>query len=134
METEKETRAEKMKAFSNTAILQRTLGSPLGQLPALSNASPSQEHSVAPSPLIAPREEGSSGRRGLAGSAIAVCFLGSQTWSSGMNLAFILGKFIFDSGWAGEEVSDRKGRDGPEIVWDCPNTAGGPPTVPKAAG
>ena len=107
METEKETRAEKMKAFSNTAILQRTLGSPLGQLPALSNASPSQEHSVAPSPLIAPREEGSSGRRGLAGSAIAVCFLGSQTWSSGMNLAFILGKFIFDSGWAGEEVSDR---------------------------
>lgn len=64
METEKETRAEKMKAFSNTAILQRTLGSPLGQLPALSNASPSQEHSVAPSPLIAPREEGSSGRRG----------------------------------------------------------------------
>lgn len=50
-----------------------------------------------------------------------------------MNLVFILGKFIFDSGRAGEEVSDRKGRDGPEIVWGCPNTAGGPPTVPKAA-
>lgn len=83
--------------------------------------------------LLPAWEEDSSGRRGLASSAIAVCFLGSQTWSSRMNLVFILGKFIFDSGRAGEEVSDRKGRDGPEIVWGCPNTAGSPPTVPKAA-
>lgn len=60
--------------------------------------------------------------RGLAGSGLSVCFLGSQAWSSGMNLVFILRKFIFDSGRAGEEVNDRKRREGSETLWGCPTT------------
>lgn len=39
-----------------------------------------------------------------------------------MNLVFILRKFIFDSGRAGEEVNDRKRREGPETLWGCPTT------------
>lgn len=70
--------------------------------------------------------------RGLAGSALAVYFLGSQAWSSGMNLVCILRKFIFDSGRAGEEVNDRKRREGSEILWGCPhNTTSSP--ITKAA-
>lgn len=38
-----------------------------------------------------------------------------------MNLVFILRKFIFDSGRAGEEVNDRKRREGSEV-----------PTMPQA--
>lgn len=63
-----------------------------------------------------------------AGSALSVYLLGSQAWSSGMNLVLILRKFIFDFGRAGEEkMDDRKRREGPETLWGCPhNTTGSP--------
>lgn len=35
---------------------------------------------------------------------------------------FILRKFIFDSGRAGEEVNDRKEKEGSETLWGCPQT------------
>jgi len=101
------------------------LGSPLGEIPALgtlfSTAKGSELLQVHPPPLWR-----------LAGSALTVCLLGSQAWSSGMSLVFILRKFIFDSGRARDEVNDRKRWERSEILWGCPhNTTSSP--ITKAA-
>lgn len=128
----KEKRTVKIKALGNTAILQWTPGSPFGGIPLLGTPfSPAKGWELLRVGALPARRR--AGRaRGLAASALAVYFLGSQTWSSGMSLVFILRKFIFDSGRAGEEVNDRKRREGAEILWGCPhNTTSSP--ITKAA-
>lgn len=62
---------------------------------------------------------------GLAGTALAVYVLGSQAWSSGMNLVFILRKFIFDSGRAGRRwLIGRGGKH-----QSCPHTTTSSPII-----
>lgn len=116
----------KIKALSKIAVLQWTPGSSWGGIPLLGTLFPIAKGSewlwVHPPPLgrLAAPGEG-------AGWLHSVYFLGSWAWLSGMNLVFILRKFIFDSGRAGEDVNDRKRREGSEILWGCPhNTTSGP--------